>query len=571
MNLNKAKTASTNGKPLTRDEMAKNARMAMNLAMANVNQALSEMLIQRTSASLSVLDPPNRDLNNDCGYPVVPTIEMYQQLYDRVGTATRVVEVYPDETWSVYPELYEKESPRQTTFERAWNDLLEKHNLWYFLDRIDRLSGIGRYGVILLGLDDGKDMSEPVDGIDEKGEKVAGGKQHKLLYVRVFSEKLARVDTIELDTSNPRYGQPKTYSLQFTDTTEGQATLESERTTNITVHWSRIIHICDNRMSSEVYGVPRMRPVVNDIYDIRKIGGGAGEMFWRGAFPGIVFETLPELSANVDIDDDSLRQQFEDWGNHLKRYLAVAGGTIKPLLPAVADPTPFLTQKFLLICVCLKVPLRVFTGSEAAHLASTQDIQTWNRRLGRRQKVYVTPMVIKPLVERLILLGVLPPLKKGFTVDWTDLNSLSDEQKADVASKKTMSLMQYVTSGAEEILPLLFYLTDILGLSEERAQAIMDALNTDSKRFTTDIWGMPQEPPGMASTADPTAKTGAPRNSQGTAIPGAGKGRRRAVTGRNVTTTNEEGSNNADEPMDSLDGEKGVEGNGKGTPVVIGG
>lgn len=454
------------------------------------NDFFQSMLLSRSSLAQK-LDPQNRDLDKECGYPTGdPTADFYRKLYDREGPATRTVGVYPDECWSVYPEMYQTEKDRTTPFEREWQELEFRLNPWHYLHRVDELSGIGHYGVLVLGLDDNRDPSEPVEGIDKNGEKT-GQVEHKLLYFRVFPEDLVKIDKLEDDTNSARYGQPVTYDIVMADPSLGTPT-QTMATTNKKVHWSRVIHVADNRKSSEVWGTPRMKPVLNRLMDIRKILGGSGEMFWRGAFPGYSFEAMPEMVGDVEMDEDTIKEQYEAYSNGLKRYLALTGVTARSLAPQIADPGGHLDQQFRALASSLGVPVRIFLGSESGHLASTQDTSTWNRRLARRQNMYLTPLVIYPFVDRLLKLGILPPAKR-FYVSWRDLNSMTDKEKADVSLKKTQALMQYVTGGVETILPPKQFLTTVLGMTLAEVKAVeqeITRLGSSPTYVTEKIWGM---------------------------------------------------------------------------------
>jgi len=55
------------------------------------------------------------------------------------------------------------------------------------------------------------------------------------------------------------------------------------------------------------------------------------------------------------------------------------------------------------------------------------------------------------------------------------LNSPSDTEKADVTEKQTNALAKYVQGGVDALMPPFLYLTLILGMSDEEAQAVVDA------------------------------------------------------------------------------------------------
>jgi len=125
---------------------------------------------------------PRRDINKECGYPETYEItsEKYQEYYERHSIAARVVELMPTECWQITPEVYEDDDPNNTTpFEQAFKDLAVHlrgahsffkaeeevvHPIWEACRRLDILSGIGQYGVMLLGFDDGLSLNQPVDG-----------------------------------------------------------------------------------------------------------------------------------------------------------------------------------------------------------------------------------------------------------------------------------------------------------------------------------------------------------------------------------------------------------------------
>ena len=101
---------------------------------------------------------PRRDIDDECGYPKEITSNQYRILYDREGIATRVNDIWPQESWAMDPELVENEDQEDTEFELAWEEFQKQHNPIHYMLRADELSGIGHYGIILLGLGDGKDL-----------------------------------------------------------------------------------------------------------------------------------------------------------------------------------------------------------------------------------------------------------------------------------------------------------------------------------------------------------------------------------------------------------------------------
>jgi len=236
-------------------------------------------LATRREELLSDMLNIGKDINYSCGYPAFITTSNYKNLFEREGIAKRVVSLFPEESWAIHPEVHEDETSKVTEFEQAWIDLQKQFRIYHYLQRVDILSGIGRYGILLMGLSDGLELSEPVASINEKtGEKI-GTTELKLLYLRPFDENSIEIQEEEKDPSSPRFGFPTKYSIQFNQSSQ----LSGAVTYTKTVHWTRVLHIADNREISEVYGAPRMKSVYNRLLDIRKILSGSGEMFWKGS------------------------------------------------------------------------------------------------------------------------------------------------------------------------------------------------------------------------------------------------------------------------------------------------
>ncbi len=423
-----------------------------------MNGLVQNLLITRTAWLRKLLDP-RRDIAAECGHPETIETKDYSDFFERGDIARRVVSIFPEECWVESPTVIETEDESETEFEKAWKELEDELRIWACLQRADILSGIGQFGVVLLGFDDGVDLNLPVEG-----------NAHKLIYIRPFEERLVGIATLEADVSNPRYGLPTLYNIQFSDTAVQNAT--SQITKSVSVHHSRVIHIADNRTNSDVYGTPRMKWVFNRLLDLRKITGGSGEMFWKGGFPGLSLEAA-NPDGDVTFDKEATQEELDRYMNGLQRYIALVGMQAKSLAPQVADPTPSVEVQLKLIASAMGIPWRIFIGSEAAQLASSQDARAWNKRISRRRTGYINPFIIQPLIDRLMEFGALPTVDK-YDVQWTDLNTPSDDERATVAEKKTNAITKYVQAGADVLVSPFHFLTLVLGMSDEEADAIID-------------------------------------------------------------------------------------------------
>ena len=267
---------------------------------------------------------------------------------------------------------------------------------------------------------------------------------------------------------------PTRYHVTLNDLQESSTESSLPNMGTIDVHWSRIVHVASDLGSSELFGTPRMRPVFNRLLDIRKVAGGSGEMYWKGAFPGISLESHPQAGGDVDTDSlPAIRTAMEEYQNGLQRYLLTTGMTATSLAVQVVDPTPQIDIQIKLICITKGIPKRIFEGSERGELASSQDDDSWNDVIRDRQSSYVTPRIIIPFIDRLICLGILPePIK--YNVRWDDLDSLTEAEQAAIAVQQTEALSKYIQGSVENLITPLNYLVRILGFDKDVADKILE-------------------------------------------------------------------------------------------------
>lgn len=498
-----------------------------------VNHMIFNTYTSRDQFIAKMLDP-RRDIERECGYPILGQSidpELYYNLFSRGGVANRVVTCLPQETFQIQPWVYEDENPDNITpFEQAWYDLcismlgmqswyndVHSFPIWSYFERADIQQGIGHYGGILVGVNDGKPLHEPAAGIEELGSIPMGKDgtspsinfenlprytfnvnyavkpdapstertlpkqldyknpdKRQLLFLRVLPESLAPINKVENNPSSPRFGYPTEYGVTINDSRDATiGSISGAGTQTTRVHWSRFVHMADNLSSSEVFGAPRMRPVLDNLLGLRKLYSGSPEMYWKGAFPGLSLETHPSLGGDVPLNRDQTKNHLEQYQNGLQRYLALTGMTAKMLSPTVVDPSKQIEVQIDAICIQMGIPKRVFMGSERGQLASAQDDATWNDRLGKRQRNYVTPRMIVPFIDRLIMMGILPQPKKGYTVEWPDITSQTAKDRTIVSVGQVKAICQYLKDGGQHLIAPIDFFTRIMGFSEEAAKSMI--------------------------------------------------------------------------------------------------
>jgi len=422
--------------------------------------ALASTMVSRAklASALGKSYDGDRNIYTALGYKTSPTFDDYYARYSRQDIAKRIVNAPADSSWRKKPEVSESEDG-ETAFEKAWTELLDDTLVYHYLTRVDRITGIGEYGVLLMGFDDGLELYEPIE------------KAKQLLYIRPYSQINATVKNWDTDTGSERYGKPLLYSLKPAN---------AERTTvqPLEVHYSRVLHIAENCEEDDIYGTPRLKSVLNRLQDLELVSGGSAEMFWRGAFPGLGFQADADAEWDPQVLTD-LRTEIEEYMHGMKRYLRLKGIDIEQLTPQVADPSKHISVLIDLISGATGIPKRILIGSERGELASSQDENNWNARVAERREDFAEPIILRPFINKLIEVGVLPEPKDGYTIFWPPITSPDEKTDADVLKIKTEAITKYsATPGADLLIPPDFYLTKFLGLSEEEVQQIEQMITT---------------------------------------------------------------------------------------------
>ncbi len=438
-----------------------------------------------------------KDINNECNYPSQITLSQYKEIFDREAIGARIVSLLPEESWADDPWIYETEDvSQQTEFERGIEILNDEHSLYEMMLRADILSKIGHYGIIVFGLNDANniDTSLPVEGYDEASEKWNENLSHSLLYIRAYSEPSITIDRWETRTNSPRFGKPVIYSVTYKDYLSEATTTNPLETKTMKFHWTRCHHLADNCLDSDTKGTPELKPVYNNVYNLRKIYGASAEGYWKNAFPSLIFEMSPEAAAKINASETlkgAIKEQLERLSESLQKYM-VGTGSVKTVAGTINDPTPHIAIQLQAICIALEVPWRIFLGSEEAKYASAEDKKAWNKRLMRRQTKYIIPKIIRPVINRLMDYGVLPRVEK-FSVEFPDLNKLTPEELAESAEKKTKALALYTQSNLESIMTREDYYSIIWGFDDELIQQIIENADKNQKAYSGDEQALTQD------------------------------------------------------------------------------
>lgn len=373
-----------------------------------------------------------------------PGVEQFYALALRNPYAYAVTFLPPNTTWRDNPEIVDdiEGADGQTEFEREVERLERQTEIWNYGKRADKLAGIGKYGLLVLEFDD-------TDSPSDFGDEVTGASE--LQGLRPFSE--ASIDGFT--TGGPgsdRWGEPVRYKLDLTDENDqDNAEINSEGPDQLVVHHSRVIHIpSDELLDDEIRGVERQAPVYNNLIDIEKSLGSAGELAYRATSWGL----------NVNIDKD---YNIEDGGGEMQEHLSRWYHGLEPILRTQGaqdvqslggediDPGPVIDPNVEAISAQTGIPQSVLKGNETGERATTQDLKEWYGKVSERRNNFVTPRIVRELIDRLIEFDILPDpagnspdtIGNAYSVDWKPLMETSEEDEADIQNTRAKTLDEW--------------------------------------------------------------------------------------------------------------------------------
>jgi hypothetical protein len=361
-----------------------------------------------------------------------PSVEDFYALALRNPFAYAVTFLPSETTWRDPPRINDaREQEDGTAFENDVSDLVEENKLWHYCRRADKLAGIGKFGILVLQLDDidGPDgLSDPVSNVTE------------LQGLRPFS----RASVSDLNVGAPgtdRWGDPTQYQLDFSDENETESAIQQEGPEEVWVHWQRVIHVpSDELLDDELRGVERQRPVYNNLIDVEKALGAAGQLAYRAAAWGININ----IDKEFDLEDngEQLQEHLQRWQHGLENVLRTHGADeVQSLGGEDIDPSLITDPNIEAISAQTGIPQSVLKGNETGERATTQDLKEWYGKISERRSGFIEQQLVRALIDRLREFDLIDdPSGADYTVDWPPLAETSEEDMASIQTDRATVL-----------------------------------------------------------------------------------------------------------------------------------
>lgn len=407
----------------------------------------------------------NRDYFDALGYPGRNELswEDYWAQFERGGIAETIITAPAGQTWSDVPTVSDDGSPDadddQSAFEADVQELFDETGLLYYLERGDTLQRIGRFGILIIGFDDGADsLAEPVNR-----SALTGTPEQDILYYQPFSEGQIDDFTREEDEFDARFGLPVEYEVDFGT----EHPLESE-----TVHHERVLHIAEGALEDEIIGYSAYRPIFNLLIDLLRVVGGSSEMYWRDAKKRYIAKTR-EGAGGIS-DEDKVATQIEEMVNDLRDVAWLDNAEVEEMGGGSPDPSGLKDAILELIAGQTRIPKRRLLGTERGDLASTQDEAAFVAMIAERRMKFAEPQIFRALVDHLEELGILSGPEDGsYDVEWPDNFELTEVERAEIMQRKAKAFKDVASmDDPAEVATVEERRSEVLGLSPERGSEV---------------------------------------------------------------------------------------------------
>lgn len=362
-----------------------------------------------------------RDYYKVFGYERKLTYEHFLGKYSRQDIVSRIIDAPPGATWASPP----------TISNEAMNDefieLNKRHQVWDKLRRADRLSRMGHYSLLLFGFRDSR-LDAPL------GTGTAADLDN-LLFIRPVSMNSVQSIKLGTDSTSPTFGRPQTYDLKkLTDSMRSTITPTSSvvDVRNIIVDASKVVHIVENALEDDVFGIPIMERIFNLLDDLLKTVGGTAETFWITANRGMHVD----IDKDMDLDEEDqkdLADELDEYLNNLRRSIRTKGVKVNSLGSDTPQPQQVFDVIISLLSGATGIPKRILLGSEAGQLASEQDRANWAERIEERNTVFAEPYILRPTIDIMQRGGVLS--QGDYDIEWPSAFKLNPLETGQVAAQ----------------------------------------------------------------------------------------------------------------------------------------
>lgn len=400
-----------------------NQRDRLQSEVAMLNQRVSSLRfgVQQLSG---ISHGGKRNLYDVYGYPVeLDGVDGYRLMYNltrRMGFANRLTAGMAKSCWREGFKLKADGEGDAEKIEEDFIKALNKRGMNAALERADILNRIGRFSVLFVGIPDGNQPDQAVGRVSpDKVDQV---------YFRMFAYDGITITQYDKDPKSPRYGLPVMYQVENISSSTDRE--KDNQVISMPVHWTRIVHLNENGLVSDIEGMGYLEPIFNRLLDFQKTVGGSSEAYFRNARRIITAEIDPQYASGMTPEaKQAYNDASEKFVNGWQDNITVSGAKVNQLQATHSSPLD--TAKSILweVAGYTGWPLRVLTGEGAGQLAGSEDQLAYNALVSDRQTLFCAGTVNK-LMDIFAMAGMIT-LPDNYIIDFPLQAAVSEKQEAE--------------------------------------------------------------------------------------------------------------------------------------------
>lgn len=439
----------------------------LKLQVNQLNSQVSSLRGNFLQGILGLSHDGKRNVYDIYGYPETLAGDLgFQQMYlysGREGIANRLTYGTARTCWREGFQVFDSKDEDANEMLEDEITRLNKRELIKKIERADILNRIGSFSVMFVGVPDGREPSEPVGPVSGDG--------FKSIYFKAFAYDGVQISGTVQDAKNPRFGLPEFYQVQKISRGD---TEKDTTTSSMLVHWTRIIHMNEGALDSDVEGKGYLEPIFNRILDLDKACGGSAEAYFRNSKGKIAYEVDKEFAAS-SLDPETKEKMNEGakkFTNEYQDHIFAAGSTVKSIDTPHADPEKTVLVSLWIIAGYSGYPIRVLTGEGSGQLAGSEDQLALNAIISDRQNSVCASWVVR-LFEILSMAKMLD-WNDEWVVKFPKQSTTTEMQQIELNNKKADTLLKLTQAksqiGGDEI--DLQSALDNLGLKEIKTDSL---------------------------------------------------------------------------------------------------
>lgn len=366
-------------------------------------------------------------------------------MYSRFGIANAVVKMIVDKCWQTAPKVCnDPEGHEETQWEREFSVLASRLELFERLRGLDWRQRVFRYAGLIMFVDDGKELNQPL---------VGRFKARNLVDVRPVIEGQLEPNQYDDNPKSSRYGMPVTY--QFNEQGLGDKNRQSGR--SVEIHYTRVIIWAEGADDGTIYGTPTLEPIFNSLVTLERLIGAGGTGYWKAARQAMNLNVqkdanLQQLAAALGTDlaglPDAIDEQVDSFNRGFDKALMLQGIEAKTFDFSVPDPQQFFNAALSDVAAGAQIPLTILIGQQTGRLASDEDQSQWAQTAESRRQNWLNPS-IKKTVQRFVELGFVSDPGADLCVEWEPLQEPSPKDKLERGKMMAETVKALVGTGVE--------------------------------------------------------------------------------------------------------------------------